>query len=372
MAKYGRGLNREIVAAVNAGLITEPFSTKDVRRFIKIKRWQPEPTENYINVTLANGASDKHSTTFQKYFSSVGDGRYNLRTQYRVNNDLPSNIVRSIKLKTDSIKTIAHNYIEDSEHIFSGIDKIIEIIDQYRQEPGFSETVISRKENIVSEILTENRIFEIFTNLIAYSQNANSELVEKIIKKGIFKEIFANFDINEVTEMNPCDLADKYWPHIRGIRQQSKLFHIVSLARKMKRIGSFSTILTNTKIPRQITSDEDIAEFWYSFKKLQRTLSANKIPFFQSTISLLHFLLDTGYDCIKPDLVVMKVSKKLGIVENVKGESNLIKTVKTIQQYSIRRKIRPTIVDFYFLIEEGQRGAKKYVTPDFYYDKAKR
>lgn len=29
MAKYGRGLNREAVAAVNADLITEPFSIKD-------------------------------------------------------------------------------------------------------------------------------------------------------------------------------------------------------------------------------------------------------------------------------------------------------------------------------------------------------
>jgi hypothetical protein len=66
----------------------------------------------------------------------------------------------------------------------------------------------------------------------------------------------------------------------------------------------------------------------------------------------------------------MKVSKKLGIVETEKGEDNLIKTVKTIQQYSIERKIRPTIVDFYFLIEEGQLGAKKYVRQDFYNDKA--
>ena len=73
MAKYGRGLNREIVAAVNAGLISEPFSTKDIRKLIKIKNWKPEPTENYINVTLANGASDRHSITFKKYFLSAGE-----------------------------------------------------------------------------------------------------------------------------------------------------------------------------------------------------------------------------------------------------------------------------------------------------------
>ena len=37
MAKYGRGLNREIVSAVNAGIIKEPFSTKDIRKLIKLK-----------------------------------------------------------------------------------------------------------------------------------------------------------------------------------------------------------------------------------------------------------------------------------------------------------------------------------------------
>jgi hypothetical protein len=40
MAKYGRGLNREVVAAVNAGLITEPFSTKDIRKLIQIKEME--------------------------------------------------------------------------------------------------------------------------------------------------------------------------------------------------------------------------------------------------------------------------------------------------------------------------------------------
>ena len=36
----------------------------------------------------------------------------------------------------------------------------------------------------VSDELSENEIIEIFTTLIAYSQNANSNLVEQIIKSG--------------------------------------------------------------------------------------------------------------------------------------------------------------------------------------------
>ena len=47
MPKYGRGLNREIVAAVNSGMIQEPFSIKDVRKLIKAKNWKPEPRDLY-------------------------------------------------------------------------------------------------------------------------------------------------------------------------------------------------------------------------------------------------------------------------------------------------------------------------------------
>lgn len=95
-------------------------------------------------------------------------------------------------------------------------------------------------------------------------------------------------------------------------------------------------------------------------------MDKNKVPFFRSTTSLLHFLLDTGYDCVKPDLVVMKVAKKIGIVEDENGEKNLIQTVRAIQEYSLYKGIRPSIIDLYFLIDEGQLGAVKFVEKEFY------
>ena len=83
MPKYGRGLNREVVAAVNRGFITEPFSVKDVRLLIKDKQWKPEPPEEYVVVTLANGASKNHSFTYKKYFMSAGEGLYEIRAEYK-------------------------------------------------------------------------------------------------------------------------------------------------------------------------------------------------------------------------------------------------------------------------------------------------
>ena len=85
MPKYGRGLNREIVAAVNKGSIIEPFSVREVRWLIREKGWKPEPPEVYVVVALANGASDNHSPTYKKYFLSVGEGLYKLRTKYKGN-----------------------------------------------------------------------------------------------------------------------------------------------------------------------------------------------------------------------------------------------------------------------------------------------
>ncbi|MCJ7484066.1 MAG: hypothetical protein MUO31_13990 [Thermodesulfovibrionales bacterium] len=246
------------------------------------------------------------------------------------------------------------------------IDELVTNIDKFKNEPSFSDEMEKRNVRRVESNLSESRIIEILTELIATSQNANSKIVEKIIKTGIFKEIFVNFEIDKIIKMNPCDLADQYWEKISGIRQQAKLFHIVSLARKINRIGSFVNLLTDTQIPKEIKTNEDIEHFWNGFSKLKKTMKTNKIPFFRSTTSLLHFLLRTGYDCIKPDLVVMRVSKKIGIVDEEKDDQNLVRAVRAIQEYSIDRKIRPSIVDLYFLIEGGQKWAMKFVKPEFY------
>ena len=83
MPKYERGLNREIVAEVNSGIISEPFRVADVRKMITRKRWKPEPTNEYINSSLANGSSETHSLTYKKYFQSSGRGTYIVRKKFK-------------------------------------------------------------------------------------------------------------------------------------------------------------------------------------------------------------------------------------------------------------------------------------------------
>ena len=76
MSKFGDGLNIEFIRAVKAGVIAEPFCVHDVMLFAKNKGWNP--SVQYINVVLSNGASQTHSPNNKKYFVRVGRGKYAL------------------------------------------------------------------------------------------------------------------------------------------------------------------------------------------------------------------------------------------------------------------------------------------------------
>ena len=255
---------------------------------------------------------------------------------------------------------------QNKMHNFEEFDKIIQRVDNYKIEPIFSEEKLKRQDRIPDDYVSDNDILELCSYLIAFSQNSNSELVDKLIKSGNLSKVFHGFDVNEVSKMNPCDVVEHNWDLIKAMRQQGKIFHIIMLSRKIKNIGNLSDILNNNKIPKKIESISDIDDFWNGFDDLQGIFKKNKIPFFQSTTSLLHLLLESGYDCVKPDLVVMKVGKKLGIVDDVNSDESLRKVVKTIQEYSLDRGLRPSVVDFYFLIDEGQKWAKNFVSKDYY------
>jgi len=84
MPKYGRGLNREIVGAVNKGEIVEPITVRKVKKYVDKHNW--DIPETYINVCLANATSLDHSKTYKKYFISMGNGKYELASNYRGKN----------------------------------------------------------------------------------------------------------------------------------------------------------------------------------------------------------------------------------------------------------------------------------------------
>lgn len=83
------------------------------------------------------------------------------------------------------------------------------------------------------------------------------------------------------------------------------------------------------------------------------------MPFMGNITTLLHMLLEMGYDCIKPDRILLKFANEVGI-------SNKKRFVRVLQEYSLYKNIKPSIVDLYLLIYGGQLSAKHFVKPEYY------
>lgn len=256
---------------------------------------------------------------------------------------------------------------KDIQQHFKSIDSIIENVEDAKVEPKLSEEVKKRNQKNPATIQDDNDVLKQFARLIAFSQNAPSDKVGDMLNKGIFEGIFHNFEIDKIIKMNPNNIIARHWNKIRVIRFKKKINSIIGCAKSLSLIkskhGSFIALLKD--IPINLKSEADIEEFWQGFNHLKNELEIAYMPFFKKPTSLLHFLLSIGYDCIKPDLVVMKVAKKVGIV-SADSEKEKLQVVKFVQRYSIARKIRPSIVDFYLLIYGGQRWAKRFVTSSFY------
>lgn len=84
MAKYGDGLARELVRAVNQGKLKEPLTIQKVRDFVKSKGWDVKDSQ--VKSCLSNGTSNNHSHTNKKYFKRIARGQYVVAKQYRGSN----------------------------------------------------------------------------------------------------------------------------------------------------------------------------------------------------------------------------------------------------------------------------------------------
>lgn len=58
-----------------------------------------------------------------------------------------------------------------------------------------------KTKHFLSLKVNENEILKKLSYLIAYSQNANSEIVEQVLKSDNFDPGFLNFNINEMVKL---------------------------------------------------------------------------------------------------------------------------------------------------------------------------
>jgi hypothetical protein len=259
------------------------------------------------------------------------------------------------------------------EHIYKELDRIIENINKKKLHDDFYSDLYKRREKLTSNIVvnTNHAFFEILIELIAYSQQAKAEKVAELINSGLLKETLCNYDYKVLALKNPVDIVDGYldkndenilWENIKAIRQKTKIFQIIRLARVLFKHENFAIEQLNlSEFPVNIKTQNDIDVFWSSFSDLLKKCKEHQIPFISSSVTtLLHFLMHIGYDCIKPDSSVIRVFKNLKLIENA-GQKELKYIVKIVQSYCIVRDLNPAEVDLYLMIEGGQSFAEKYI-----------
>ena len=274
--------------------------------------------------------------------------------------------------------------MDDQEELFKKIDSVINNIKIFKKEPEFSNELKKREERTPGLLGDDNETLRHLARLIAYSQNADSGLVNGMLAANTFDQVFESFDVSKVAKMDKNIIVNKYWikknecsvntkwNQLTVIRQQGKIDSVIRCAISLQSIrvkhGSFVNLLSNSGIPLKLFSKTDIEIFWGRVDNLKKELTELEMPFYKNTTSLLHLLLHIGYPCLKPDLVVMKEAKKFGAVDcdSDKTSRNLKKAITFFQYYSISRNINPTVLDFYLLVDGGQQWAKGYIDQNYH------
>jgi hypothetical protein len=275
----------------------------------------------------------------------------------------------------------AQSAFERLDSTIRAIDGMVERINRFKVEPRFSAEMKERELKRPDFNLKDEYLLSRLVALIAYSQQAPSDRVTRLLQTPIFSEIFHDYSVEESAGLSPDKIINAHWPQITAIRFKSKIDAMVDCAKCLlliqKQYGSFMKYLEKSGLPSTISSDAEFVSFWEGFNRVQAEFLHYKVPYFCNLTSLCHLLLDFGFDCAKPDSAVMKAAVDLGIVplppmgrnsekRRNHPEENLRTAVQTIQAYAVRRRTRVPVIDQYFLIHGGQRDSVQFVRPDYF------
>lgn len=258
---------------------------------------------------------------------------------------------------------------------FDSIDALIKRIHQL-QSPELSIEIERRLQRAPTMELGDRQLLKLCIELIAFSQQSRAAAVEDLIATGVLEQAFRGFDIEQASELDHEKIYSEYWSRMGALRFPTKLRSMIECSRCFGRIRknypSFIEFLKSQEIPVKIQSQEDISQFWHRFDSLKNELTRADMPFFCQQTSLCHLLMMLGYDCAKPDSMVMAAAADLGIEPALLARSQNYsdsarrRVVKTMQEYCVDRKIRMPVLDLYFLICGRQSSVIHLVQSSFY------
>ena len=235
--------------------------------------------------------------------------------------------------------------------------------------PGWRDEIARRSRRAFRPLPDDLQIMRRICVAIAYSQGARSSLISGLIEAPVFKEAFAGFNPVALARLDPKRILATYWPQLGHLRFKGKIPRIVQCARALNGIvrdcGSFAAYLEGFQIPRRIRNATHLEQFWQRFNALQSDLRRRAMPFFRSTTSLLQLLLDLDYDSVKPDLIVMRLARRIGIVDRETGDRAFRQCVRFLQEYSIATSRRAAELDLALLAFGGQTGASQLLALKF-------
>ena len=235
--------------------------------------------------------------------------------------------------------------------------------------PGWHQVMGCRTRRSPRPIPSDKKIMRHMCVAIAFSQGARSAQISVLIEAPVFSTAFADFDPVALARRKPEEILKTYWPRLGHFRFKSKIHQIVQCACVLNRLirehGSFARFLGSFQIPQRIRTAEHLDKFWLKFDALQQDLQRREMPFFRSTTSLLQLLVDLDFDSVKPDLIVMRLARRIGIVERETGDLALRQCVRFLQKYSIKKSCRAAELDWALLAFGGQTGAGQSLTHKF-------
>ncbi len=211
-----------------------------------------------------------------------------------------------------------------------------------RQQSWFSDTDFDRQygrfKKFENKQRTDQELFEILTMIIFYSgfRASTVESKERIILGHLpDHETVARYTDNDLKRI----LADQ-----QMIRNKRKIKGCIANAKTFKDIvdehGSFQNYLdsfdANSSFDNLVLLKEELK---YLFDYLGDT-------------TVYHFLTDLGFNVLKPDRVMLRIFKRLGLIES---EKQLLKTVVQGRQFAKSTGHPIRYIDIIF-VKYGQQG----------------
>jgi hypothetical protein len=198
----------------------------------------------------------------------------------------------------------------------------------------------------------------------------------------VFESIFQKYFIEKTAELTAQKIIGTCWQDLTAIRFKYKVDAWVRCATGLLsiqgRYGSFMRYVSSARLPSPIRSECDIRVFWEGFNQIRAYFLELRLPYFANFTSLCHLLMHLGFDCAKPDIIVMKAAVDLGIVplppkqkknpekSRAHPEESLKQAIKTIQAYAVSRDTRASVIDLYFLIHGRQADSIGLVEAEYY------